>query len=289
MKSLKVNTLTLYSPDYPENLAQIPQPPAQLHLSGSAIDSWIDKPKVAIVGSRKASVYGRSITEKIAGELTSYGVVIISGLAYGIDAAAHRAAIIAGGITAAVLPTPLTSIYPAGHRQLAQDIIASGGTLISECGEGQEVYRANFLERNRIVSGLADAVVVTEAALKSGSLATARFGLDQGKTVMAVPGNITSPTSAGCNNLIKSGALPVTDTADILFALGLSPTVKSWQNFRGTAEQEQILKLIRDGVTEQEELSSASQLDGPALNSALTMLEIAGVIRAHGGGNWSAV
>lgn len=289
MKSLKVNTLTLYSPDYPENLAQIPQPPAQLHLSGSAIDSWIDKPKVAIVGSRKASVYGRSITEKIAGELTSYGVVIISGLAYGIDAAAHRAAIIAGGITAAVLPTPLTSIYPAGHRQLAQDIIASGGTLISEYGEGQEVYRANFLERNRIVSGLADAVVVTEAALKSGSLATARFGLDQGKTVMAVPGNITSPTSAGCNNLIKSGALPVTDTADILFALGLSPTVKSWQNFRGTAEQEQILKLIRDGVTEQEELSSASQLDGPALNSALTMLEIAGVIRAHGGGNWSAV
>lgn len=287
MNPPKVNTLKLNDPSYPESLRHINKPPNTLYFIGRPPTDWLDKPKVAIVGSRKASNYGKSVTEDIAGKLARAGVVIISGLAYGIDAAAHQAAVFAGGTAVVVLATPVTKIYPAGHRQLADKIIENGGTILSECDENSQVYKASFLQRNRIISGLSDVVLITEAALRSGSLNTARTGLEQGKTVMAVPGNVTSYSSAGSNNLIKAGALLVTDVEDVFFALGMSSKDQLTPvNYRGSEEEEKILKLIRSGVTSQEELATASKLDGQAINNALTMLEIAGAIRPSGGGNW---
>lgn len=289
MNSSKVNTLKLSDPRYPAALNQVSPAPKQIYISGAAITGWVDRPKIAIVGSRKATPYGRLVTRKISSELAAAGCVIISGLAYGIDAVAHEAALDAGGLTVAVLPTPLSQIYPAGHRGLANRILGSGGSLISEYGDDTVIYRRNFTDRNRILSGFADCVIITEAAASSGSLNTARYALEQGKTVMAVPGNINSPTSFGCNNLIKSGALPLTETSDVFFAMGLKPAALKANHFRGTVEEELILKLIRGGVASQEELAVSSGLGGLLTIQTITMLEIRGVIKPQGAGNWTVV
>jgi DNA processing protein len=286
---MEVNTLTLSSTSYPEILKNIPQPPAQLFWLGAAPDEWLSKPRVAIVGSRKASYYGRGVTQKLATELAQAGVAIISGLALGIDSIAHQAALDANGLTVAVLPTPVEQIYPSSHLNLARQILGQGGTILSEYSNNYPGYKVNFIARNRIVSGLADVLLITEATLKSGTMHTARFALEQGKTVMVVPGNITSPGSEGCNNLIKSGAIPVTEVEDIFFALKLKPDRNSkHRKFDGSPEAQQLLQLILDGISDQEELALASKLDGATLGSNLTMLEITGHIRPTGAGHWIA-
>ncbi|MBI2589371.1 DNA-protecting protein DprA [Candidatus Saccharibacteria bacterium] len=283
----KVNSLKLNEPDYPELLLHIHSPPAWLFWTGIAPQEFISKPKVAIVGSRKASAYGKQVTERLAGELARAGVVIISGLAFGIDATAHRAALSVGGCTVAVLPAPLDKIYPAAHHNLAKQIVSSSGALVSEYPPGSEVYKENFIARNRIVSGLADVLVITEAAKNSGSLHTARFALEQGKTVMAVPGNIYSPTSEGCNNLINSGAGVVRDVDDIFLALNLKPKARTIKRvFKGTTEEQLLFDLIRGGVNDQDDLAARSGMSGQALNSALSMLEINGHIKADAG-HWT--
>ncbi|HEX5447845.1 MAG TPA: DNA-processing protein DprA, partial [Candidatus Saccharimonadales bacterium] len=186
----------------------------------------------------------------------------------------------------AVLPSGLDNIYPPAHAQVAERIRRQG-TLLTEYPAGAISFKSNFIIRNRLVSGLSDVVLITEAALKSGSLHTARFALEQGKTVMAVPGNITSPSSEGCNNLIKSGAIPVTDVSDIFFALGIKPEKPRHAHApRGDARLQAVYELIRDGLSAQEELAAVAKLDGPALAGTLTMLEISGYIRPTGSGNW---
>jgi DNA processing protein len=288
MNLTKVNTLKLTDPNYPEALKHISGIPSRLFWIGSEPKNWLELPKVAIVGSRKISAYGRQVTSSLAGELAGAGIVIISGLAFGVDAAAHEATVEAGGTAVAILPTPVEDIHPVSNQHLARKIIGSGGTLISEYSVGSQIHKNNFIERNRIVSGLADVLLITEAAVNSGSLHTARFALEQGKTVMAVPGNITSPTSEGCNNLIKSGAIPVTEAKDVFFALNINPAqAKKSRAFSGAATEERILDLIKQGVCAQEELALISKLDGPSVNGALTMLEINGYIRAQGAGNWT--
>jgi len=288
MKSDKVNTLKLSGAGYPKILKHIGAPPKELFYIGADPSGWLNHPKIAIVGSRKMTGYGEQTTAQFASELASAGGVIISGLAIGVDAKAHEAALEAGGITVAILPTSLDSIYPASHRGLAEKIVLSGGTIISEYRSESEVYLSNFVARNRIVSGLADVLLITEAAAKSGSLHTARFALEQGKTVMAVPGNITSPSSQGCNNLIKSGALPVTQVEDVMFALNIKPAKnKIAKNFRGSDLEQKLLELIASGIRSQEELALASSFAGAEVSSALTMLEISGYIRPEGAGNWS--
>lgn len=283
-----VNILKLNDPSYPQILKTIPSAPKQLFWLGSEPSRWLTKPRVAIVGSRKASPYGRQVTHKLAGDLAGAGVVIISGLAFGIDAIAHQATLEAGGITTAVLPTSLDQIYPTSHLQLARQITEQGGTLISEYPKGSEAYKVNFVARNRIVSGLADILLITEAAANSGTMHTARFALEQGKTVMVVPGNITHPGSIGCNNLIKSGAIPVTETNDIFFELGIKTEETARRPFRGSEKEQAVLTLIKQGIADQEELALATKLDGATIGSVLTMLEINGYIKALGGGNWSA-
>lgn len=287
MKNYKVNTAYLNLPDFPEVLAHIPDPPKQIFWQGTAPTEWLSLPRVAIVGSRKVSAYGHSVTTKLAGEMARAGIVVISGLALGIDAQAHAAALDAGGLTVAVLPTPLDKVHPSAHRGLAQRILDSGGSLISEYPLGSQIHLANFTRRNRLVSGLADVILITEAAARSGTMNTASYALEQGRTVMCVPGNITSPGSEGTNNLIKSGALPVTDASDVFFALKLNPKTKRPLSHYGTAEEKAVLRLLAEGIHAQEDLALAAQMDGARLAATLTTLELTGRVRPAGGGNWT--
>jgi DNA processing protein len=283
---MNVNKLKVTDRGYPPTLLNISGPPAALYWAGQPPASWVNRPKIAVVGSRKFSVYGRLVTERLVSQLAGAGVVIISGLAYGIDITAHKAALSSGGTTVAVLPSSLDRVYPAIHLNTARRITLNG-SLVTEYAPGSQIaFKSNFIARNRIISGLSDAVLIPEAALKSGSLHTARFALEQGKTVMAVPGNITSPGSEGCNNLIKSGALPVTNAEDIFFALNLTPANRQPRQFNGGGIEAAVYGLIKDGVTDQEELVSAAKIDPRTLSSTLTMLEISGYIRPAGAGNW---
>lgn len=281
-----VNTLTLKSKDFPDGLRHIKPPVKQLYWFGQDPKLWLNRPKVAIVGSRLVSPYGRTVTEKLAAELSRAGVVIISGLALGIDAIAHQAAVKAGGTAVAVMPGGLDKIYPSSHRNLAIQIIKSKGCLVSEYPEDTAVYKYNFIARNRIVSGLADVLLITEAALKSGTIHTARFALEQGKTVMSVPGNITSPTSQGCNNLIKSGAVPATDVGDIFFALGITPQKAVLDPSFANNKERAVFEIIASGTSDQELIATTGGLNAAELSAILTMLEIGGHIRPGGNGHW---
>ena len=197
---------------YPAKLRNIADPPPYLFFIGDP--GILNKPAIAVVGSRKPSDYGLRMTARIAGELAQSGIVIISGLAYGIDGAAHQAALDAGGLTAAVFGCGLDTIYPAGHSSLARRITETG-CLISEFEKGIKPERFNFPVRNRIVAGLAEGVLVIEAAEKSGALVTALLALEQNREVLALPGSVDSKLSYGPNNLIKQGATAITSAQDI--------------------------------------------------------------------------
>jgi DNA processing protein len=281
-----VNIHKLNNSEIPDCLHNLERPPKQLFYSGIAMDNWLGLPKVGIVGSRKMSAYGAYAAELFASALARAGVVIISGLAYGVDAAAHKAALAAGGRTVAVLPTAIGSIYPTSHLNLSRQILQSGG-LISEYAPDDPIYKTNFTDRNRLIAGLSDALLIPEAAVNSGSLHTARFALEQGKTVMAVPGNINSPYSEGCNNLIKSGALPVTTAEDVFAAIGLNIPSRSARKFIGGKQEQKVYELIAAGITDQEEIALAAKLDAPTMAGVLTGLEINGYVRPLGAGQWS--
>ncbi len=284
----KVNKLTLDVESTPDILRHIASPPQQLFVTGTPLAELMSRPRVAIVGSRKVSPYGREVTTKLAHELAALGVVIISGLALGVDALAHKAALEAGGITIAILPTPIEHIYPAAHTQLAKQIVEHGGTLVSEYPEGDPFRITTFIARNRLVSALSQAVLITEAAEKSGSLHTARFALEQGRDVLAVPGSIFSPTSVGTNNLIKAGATPVTSYSDVLHALKLEePPVGAKQPKGANATEHLVLDLVAAGIRGGDELLSASALPVTEFNQTLTMLEITGKVRSLGAGQWT--
>lgn len=286
---MKVKELTLTPPSFPLKLQQISDPPDKLYLQGTNdINELLACPCITVVGSRKVSPYGKTVTYDLVTQLASARLTIISGLALGVDSIAHRAALHAGGATIAVLPTSLEAIYPAAHRGLARDICQQGGALVTECAPGTRTYASNFIARNRIAAAFGDAVLITEAATRSGTLSTARFALEQGKEVFAVPGNITSPTSVGTNTLIKSGATPVTCAADILQALGLRQPQKGKQAPASHDPHEQtLLTLIYEGVFEGSTLLARSGLDIQAFNQTLTMLEIQGRIQPLGANRWA--
>ncbi len=284
----KVKTLTLNSPLFPEQLQHIADPPRQLYYLGD-LENALNKPRLAIVGSRKVSAYGKSVTLKLAREAAEQGIAIVSGLALGIDGLAHQAALEAGGLTIAVLPSGLDKIYPASHHNLAERILKQGGALITEFPFGTQPFKINFLIRNRIISGISDAVLITEAAVRSGSLNTARHALEQGRDVMAVPGNITSELSAGTNNLIKLGATPVTEIRDILAAMDLKQTGKKTAPMGSSPEESVIIELLVRGVSDSSELLHHSELTPPIFNQTLTMLEITGKVRPLGAGHWGIV
>jgi len=211
--------LTLTAPDIPQDLLQLAHPVEKLHIIGTSFDSLMKRPRLAIVGSRKITPYGRGVTEKPNFWTRQQRRSNCKCLALGTDSIAHQATINAGGQTIAVLANGPDFIYPSVHTDLARTIVQKGGIIITEYENGHHPQKWEFLARNRIIAALSDGVLVTEAAARSGSLNTANHALQLGKPVFAVPGNITNPLAAGCNNLIKAGAIPVTCVQDILDAL----------------------------------------------------------------------
>ncbi len=271
------------SPDYPSLLREIPQPPDVLYSLGAIPKGTA----VAIVGSRKCSPYGEEVTYRLSYDLARAGLIIISGLALGIDGIAHRAALDAGGKTVAVMAGGLDSIYPARHRGLAKEILANGGALIAEHPAGIPPLRPYFVARNRIIAGLSTAVLVTEADVRSGSLTTANFALESGRIVMAVPGNITSPRSAGPNNLIRQGALAVTDATDVLSELNFQTHAVETTPVRAfSAPEARILDLLGSGGRTTGELLEQSGLTAAELANLISLMEITGKIRNMGAGRW---
>lgn len=283
--SLPICTIQSKAEDFPEVLQQIPDPPLQLHIRSAQWRALLRRPWIAIVGSRKVTAYGHAVTAQLAGDLARAGFVIVSGLAIGVDGIAHRAALDAGGLTVAVLAGGLEQIYPRSHQQLAYQLLTHGGALVSEYPVGTSAYPQHFIARNRLVSGLSQGVIITEAAEKSGTLHTARFALEQGREVFAVPGNITSGTSVATNNLIKTGAQLVTGSRDILQSFGLTLPGKAPPKGQTPAEQ-CLLDLLQSGENEGDTLLAKSGLAVTAFNQALTMLEINGKIRPLGANNW---
>ena len=286
---MEINRIRPDEHNFTQRLASIANPPKSLCFMGTLPTSGA--PVVAIVGSRKPSTYGREVTEQLAGDLATAGCIIVSGLALGIDGIAQKAALEAGGTVIGVIPNELPDISPQTNYRLAMNIIKNGGAILSEWqkGDGKIVNRWSFLERNRLVSGLADAVIITEAAEHSGTLNTAAHALSQGRDVFAVPGNITSPLSAGCNALLKQGAYPATEAKDILQIIAPKQLKKPDQNqlpLGSSPEETIIINLIASGVRSGDQLQQQSGLSASNFSTALTMLEINGVIKPLGANNW---
>lgn len=256
------------------------------------VDGLSKRPKcVAIVGSRHNTRYGEEVAYKMAYELAKKGVIIISGLAFGIDSIAHRATLDAGGKTVAILGTAIDRIYPREHLGLAKEIVEKGGVVMSEYEQGLLTNtKYSFLERNRLIAGLADVIVVVEAAEKSGSLNTAMHAIEQGKELLAVPGNINNPLSAGCNKLIRQGANPYTgveDVLDLIFPqIGQSKKRKR-VIFGDNEEETKVIQLLAEGVRDGEEIIERAKLRAEIFNQTITMLEIKGVVRSLGANQWT--
>ena len=286
INTMKINRTTPDKHKYLSPLVHIAQPPKAIFYSGTLPEQR--RPTVAIVGTRRPSRYGQEVTHLFASELARQGVVIVSGLALGVDAIAHRAALEANGTTIAVLGNGLPTIYPASHRQLGYDIMDRGGAILSEYEPETPARNYRFLERNRIVSGIADAILITEAAARSGTLNTTMHALEQGKEVFVVPGNITSPLSAGCNTLLRQGAAPATSVEDILSIIAPDTITDQPRLPLGTtAEETTIIQLIQSGIRDGDELQQASGIEASLFSTTLTMLELAGVIRPLGSNQWT--
>jgi DNA processing protein len=283
---MKINTLAPDDSKYLQILTTIAKAPKRLHYAGTLPERRAVT--VAVVGTRRPSTYGKEVTHRLSYDLAKRGVIIVSGLALGVDAIAHAATLEAGGTTIAVLGNGLPKIQPATNRGLADSIIKNGGAILSEYPEHEDARPHYFLERNRLVAGLADAIIITEAAIRSGTLNTAAHALEQGKEIFVVPGNITSPLSAGCNALLKQGARVITDYQDVLDVLAPDLTTSQQLLPLGQTELEStIIALIADGVRDGEALLKASGATAIEFNMTLTMLELAGAVKPLGANQWT--
>lgn len=282
MKIGKINRQSIGISGFTSVLETLYIPPTQLYIAGRLPASRIKS--VAIVGSRKPTAYGIEVTHRLAFELSKQGIVIISGLAYGVDAIAHKAALEAGGITIAVMASGLHRIYPANHTGLAEEIVKKGGAIISEKPEGDEARHYDFLKRNRIVSGLADAIIVTEATEKSGTLSTVGHALDQNKEVFAVPGPITSLLSAGPNKLIQQGAHMALSAQDILNVIAPELQANQAQLPLGDTELEThiISQLQKRPVSIDELIRTVANTPPQELLQTITMMELKGTVKTIG-------
>lgn len=279
-----MNKLVLKSP-LELKLDRLIKKVGHLTYEGNDPNDFASKPIVAIVGSRKPTPYGKQMTEKLAAELSRAGVVIVSGLAFGVDSIAHKAVLEAGGVTIAVLPSGLQAIYPASHAHIAKQIIEHG-CLISEYELDRVPRKVEFLERNRIIAALSDIVIVTEAAEKSGSLNTAKHAKSMGIPVFALPGLVTSTQSAGTNWLIQNGANLLASSNDILLRLGINKRDAQTNLFGANDSETLVLQAIANGIIDNNSLETELAMTTGDILTALTMLEIAGRITQDSFGNW---
>lgn len=276
---------------YPPQLREIPDPPLVLYCLGNP--EALHKPGIALVGSRRCTGQGRLLAEQLAQDLAARGLTIISGLALGIDGAAHRGALrVAGqGATIAVLGSGLGRLYPSRHQQLASNIVAAGGVLMSEYAHTCGPRAFHFPERNRLISGLGCATVVVEAGERSGSLITARLALEQGRDVMAAPGPVNSLVSVGCHRLIQQGAALITSAEDVLLFLGSEATAFSTAEGRPmrqdqviekrlpSAQHQQVYECIGGYAVNLDELCLKTGLQAAQVSAVVVSLELMGFVQ----------
>lgn len=290
LNRLGVNFVTVNDPEYPSNLLGMEDMPYVLYYRGTL--SFEDSNAIAIVGSRKMTSYGKEVTQKLAGELATLGIPIVSGLAIGIDACAHTACLRQSGRCIAVLPTGLDNIVPSTNYSLAVQIVKHKGVLISEYPLYYPALKINFPRRNRIVSGLAKAVIVIEGEKKSGTLLTASSAAEQGRTVFAVPGSITSPTSAAPHFLLKNGAKLVTSVNDIVEELNLTLAVdRGMINtvFPADESEKSLLTILSREAMHLDEIVRITGLAINDISARLTIMELKGLVKGDGKGIYKKV
>ena len=276
---------------YPPRVLELCDAPHVLYVLGNP--SIANTRAVAIVGSRAASSYGRTVAAGFARDAAVYGATVVSGLARGVDAAAHSSAVESGGKTIAVIGSGLAALYPPYHSLLAEDIVAAGGAVFSEFPPTMVARPHHFPMRNRIVAALADATIVTEAAHRSGALITARLADECGRRVFAVPGDIDRPTSAGTNALIRDGVTIATSMADVAEILDWAPIFAGQTSIADGADAapaaDPLLALMTGPATDVDELSARSGLPASEVAAHLTMLELRGLVERRAGGSFAAV
>lgn len=283
LQSKGIQVLAIRDDQYPEKLRQINGAPIVIYIWGDLRDE--DGQGAAIVGTRRLTAYGRSVAREVASTLATWGVTVISGLARGIDGEAHQAALDAGGRTVAVLGSGLDHLYPPEHRKLAQQI-SQNGAVITDYPLGTKPEGHNFPPRNRIISGLAGAVIVIEAGNSSGALITAGFAADQGREVLAVPGRITDRASKGTNRLIQTGAHPLLSADDVLEVLNLELLASAPRAKSAIPEdriERTVLEALSNEPTHVDELQAKCHLPVAQITSTLTLLELRGQARQVGG------
>lgn len=284
-----IQVITWQDEGYPRRLKEIEQPPPVLYARGQLAAE--DEFAVAIVGTRRVTPYGRQVTEELSAYLAGNGITIVSGLARGVDAIAHSAALRAGGRTLAVLGSGVDRIYPSENRSLGEQIIGHGA-ILSDYPVGTAPEAGNFPPRNRIISGLSLAVVVIEAGETSGALITAGFAAEQGREVFAVPGSILAPQSKGTNKLIQSGALPLLSPEDLLQALNLT-RVGAQRSARQLLPADEVEKQLLEALGSEplhvDELRSQTGLPVEKVSAALVMMELKGMVRQVGAMHYVAV
>jgi DNA processing protein len=289
IESQGIKILTWGDEAYPARLKEIDQPPPVLYIRGEYLPD--DLFAVAVVGTRKVTPYGRQVTEEIASFLAGNGITVVSGLARGVDAVAHHAALRAGGRTMGILGSGVDKIYPPEHRALAEQIIERGA-LVSDYAVGTPPDASNFPPRNRIIAGLSLAVVVVEAAETSGALITAEFAAGQGREVFAVPGSILAPQSKGTNRLIQKGAQPLLSPADLMQALDLTRVgaQKTARKILPADEVEaRVLTVLSGEPLHVDEIRNQANLPIEKISAALALMELKGMVRQVGGMNYVAV
>lgn len=282
LNSLNIDIITVLDENYPEKLKYIYDKPIVLYTKGNY--NVEDNLAIGIVGSRKATAYGKWACEKFTKELVNLGVTIVSGLAMGIDSVAHKAAIEAGGRTIGVLGNGIDVIYPKNNYKLYNEV-AKNGAVITEFPIGTQPFNYNFPQRNRIISGLSLGIIVIEAKEKSGSLITAHLALDQGKEVFALPGNINSIYSGGTNRLIKDGARPLLDIDDIIeeiyeLQINLDKKKRESIDYLSLSDTEtNIIKIVEEGPVHCDTIAIKTGMDISSVMSILTILELKGLIK----------
>ncbi len=287
-----INVLDFTNPDYPLLLKQIHNPPFVIYTRGKL--NFNEAPAISIVGSRKFSAYGEQLAMAFSRDLAKAGFTVVSGLALGIDAFAHRGALETNGKTIAVLGSSINdnNIYPRANFALAKEIIANDGLLMSDYAPETPATAMTFPARNRLIAGLSLGTLIIEAGEKSGALITARMALESNREVFAIPGSIFSPTSIGANNLIKSGAKLVTGVQDILEELNFSQTAEVKQavlKIPDNKEEEILLTILSDIPLHIDTIAKNSQLTTSVISSTLSMMEIKGWAKNIGGQNYIVV
>jgi DNA processing protein len=266
---------------FPPRLKAIFDPPRSLYLRGSGEPELLGRRAVGVVGARSCSPYGAQVARMLGRELAAAGLVVVSGLARGIDGEAHRGALESGGPTVGVLGCGIDRDYPAANASLSRRM-EDGGLVVSEYEAGVEPAPWRFPARNRIIAGLCEAVVVVEARERSGALITADFALEEGREVFAVPGEITSALSVGSNALLRLGATPLTGSGDVLEALGVE-LAEAVADPDVSEAASRVLRLVRDTPAGADELVARASLQAGAVSVALTELELAGLVAAADG------